>query len=177
MDAFIPRMIARLATPLILALALYLFLRGHHEPGGGFIAGLVAASALVLQAVVGGRSAGAKYIPVPGWVLIGLGLFCAAGTGLIGLVLGQPFLTHYFGTVLLGDVEVELTTAQLFDLGVFLVVVGTTQSVILNISGDRGGDEEEDDAGAGREVPAAPGAGEVRVGSRPEGEGGEPWNS
>jgi len=74
-------------------------------------------------------------------------------------------------------VEVELTTAQLFDLGVFLVVVGTTQSVILNISGDRGGDEEEDDAGAGREAPAAPGAGEVRVGSRPEGEGGEPWNS
>lgn len=177
MDSFIPRLIARLATPLILALALYLFLRGHHNPGGGFIAGLVAASALVLQAVVGGRSAGAKYVPLPGWLLIGLGLLFAAGTGMAGMVLGEPFLTHFFGVVHLGELEVELATAQLFDLGVFLVVVGTTQSVILNISGDRG--EEEPAASDPASQPDALGEKPqtVALGARREGEGGEPWNS
>jgi len=178
MDSLIPRLVARLATPLILALALYLFLRGHHNPGGGFIAGLIAASGLVLQAVVGGRQAGIRYFPVPGWVLIGLGLACAAGTGIASMALGRPFLTHFFGPVHLGGLEVELATAQLFDLGVFLVVVGTTQSVILNIAGDRG--EAETDAGEaqGRAASRETGAVTAVVAGADEREGGEgPWNS
>lgn len=179
MDSLIPRLIARLATPLILALALYLFLRGHHNPGGGFIAGLIAASALVLQAVVGGRQAGIRYFPVPGWVLIGLGLAFAAGTGIASMVLAKPFLTHFFGPVHLGELEVELATAQLFDLGVFLVVVGTTQSVILNIAGDRDDAAGEETGAAQQEAVSPHGSAVVNVAAGlGESEGGDAqWNS
>lgn len=181
MDVLIPRLVSRFATPLILALALYLFLRGHHNPGGGFIAGLVAASAIVLQAVVWSREDAIRYLPVPGWVFIGLGLGFAAGTGIASVLLGDPFLTHSFGPFHLGSLEVELATAQLFDLGVFLVVVGTTQSVILNLSGDpvvhpetsgrRGGEEGTDRREARGSVPEA-----ARARDRRREEGGS-WSS
>ncbi|BAS27681.1 MnhB domain-containing protein [Limnochorda pilosa] len=200
MDALIPRLVSRIATPLILALALYLFLRGHNNPGGGFIAGLVAASAIVLQAVVWSREEAGRYVPVPGWLFIGLGLLFAAGTGIGGILLGYPFLTHAFGPVHLGRFEVELATAQLFDLGVFLVVVGTTQSVILNISGDPvirpeapagpmgngagagvsvedGGKRGVDRAPAAADGGVAPPAGEETGAIRHEGEGSRPWSS
>ncbi|TFY96995.1 monovalent cation/H+ antiporter subunit A [Ramlibacter rhizophilus] len=125
------RVAARFILPAALAVSAYLFWRGHNLPGGGFIAGLVTAAAIVLQymalgqyeaeAQLGGR-ASRRFT-----VWIALGLLIAALTGIGAMVLGHPFLTsahaHPYLPVLGG---VGLATAALFDLGVYITVVGAT---------------------------------------------------
>ena len=125
------RVAARVVLPIALVAALYIFMRGHNLPGGGFIAGLVTAVALVLQYMALGQSraeallragSGRRFVR---W--IGLGLGIAALTGAGALALGHPFLTSAHGhphLPLLGDIP--LATAALFDLGVYITVVGAT---------------------------------------------------
>ncbi|WP_157265635.1 monovalent cation/H+ antiporter subunit A [Azohydromonas aeria] len=125
------RLAARLVLPLALVVSVYLFWRGHNLPGGGFIAGLVTAVALVLQYMAQGQAraeallgaaGGGRYVRV-----IALGLAIAGLTGLGALFLGHPFLTSAHGhptVALLG--ELPLATAALFDLGVYITVVGAT---------------------------------------------------
>jgi multicomponent K+:H+ antiporter subunit A len=123
----VPAVLVRLLLPVGLTFALHLLLRGHNAPGGGFVAGLVVASALVAQYMVSGTrwvEARTRMRPKP-WM--GLGLLLALGTGLGSLALGYPFLTSHTAHVnwpLLG--ELHLPSAALFDLGVFAVVVGAT---------------------------------------------------
>jgi len=125
------RMAARLVLPLALAVSAYIFWRGHNLPGGGFIAGLITAVALVLQYMALGQERADMLLHSRGgqrfsrW--IGSGLAIAGLTGVGAFVLGRPFLTSAFGhpTVpLLG--ELSLATAALFDLGVYITVVGST---------------------------------------------------
>jgi multicomponent K+:H+ antiporter subunit A len=125
------RMAARLVLPLALAVSVYIFWRGHNLPGGGFIAGLITAVALVLQYMALGQERADMLLHSRGgqrfsrW--IGSGLAIAGLTGVGAFVLGRPFLTSAFGhpTVpLLG--ELSLATAALFDLGVYITVVGST---------------------------------------------------
>jgi multicomponent K+:H+ antiporter subunit A len=125
------RMAARLVLPLALAVSVYIFWRGHNLPGGGFIAGLITAVALVLQYMAVGQERADMLLHSRGgqrfsrW--IGSGLAIAGLTGVGAFVLGRPFLTSAFGhpTVpLLG--ELSLATAALFDLGVYITVVGST---------------------------------------------------
>ena len=122
---------ARLLLPLALVVSLHIFWRGHNLPGGGFIAGLVTAVALVLQFMALGqqraeallRSAGGQRLVRA--IAIGLGI--ALATGLGAFAFGRPFLTSAFGhplVPLLG--ELPLATAALFDLGVYITVVGAT---------------------------------------------------
>jgi multicomponent K+:H+ antiporter subunit A len=121
--------------PLGLLVAAYLFLRGHNAPGGGFIAGLVAAVALVLQSVALGRDAVAEARPGRGTALLGVGLLVAAATGLGSLAVGRPFLTSAYREYdwpLLG--HFELASAMAFDLGVFLVVVGTVLAILPGVA-------------------------------------------
>lgn len=122
---------ARLVLPLALVLAGYIFLRGHNEPGGGFIAGLVTAVALVLQYMAQGQQRAESLMHAAGgqrytrWVATGLGIALLTGVG--AFVLGRPFLTSAHGhpsLPLLG--ELPLATAALFDLGVYITVVGAT---------------------------------------------------
>jgi multicomponent K+:H+ antiporter subunit A len=132
-------MLAELMRPLLplsLAVAVYIFLRGHNLPGGGFIAGLVAAIALMLQYVASGMDFAAKRLRVNYVRLLGVGLGIATLTGMASFVFGYPFLTstHGYVTPPLID-KFELASAMAFDLGVFLVVVGTVLLAMTEIAG------------------------------------------
>ncbi|WP_332814486.1 monovalent cation/H+ antiporter subunit A [Ramlibacter sp.] len=132
------RMAARLLLPMALAVSAYIFWRGHNLPGGGFVAGLVTAAALVLQYIALGQDvaesalgggAGERYTR---WIACGLGI--AALTGVGSFLFGQPFLTsaHVHPVLpLLG--AAGLATAALFDLGVYVTVVGATMLMFSSL--------------------------------------------
>ena len=127
-------MLARLLLPLALLVAIFLFLRGHNLPGGGFIAGLVTAAALIVQYLANGVAWTHARLPWNLHALIGLGLLAATLTGLASLAFSYPFLTSTFGHwrwPVIG--EFELASAMAFDLGVYLVVVGTTLLILIHL--------------------------------------------
>jgi multicomponent Na+:H+ antiporter subunit B len=129
--------ITRIVTLIILAFSIYLFLAGHNNPGGGFIGGLMTASAILLLYLTFDMKKIMKEIPISFTSLIGIGLLTAVGTGIATMLFDYPFLTHffdYFDVPILG--EIELTTAVAFDLGVYLVVVGIALTIILTIAED-----------------------------------------
>jgi multicomponent Na+:H+ antiporter subunit A len=127
--------ISRLTLHLMLLFSIYLLLRGHNAPGGGFIAGMLTAVAIILQMVAFDVESFKQEIPWNPLRIVMSGLSVSALTGLGALVFSRPFLTSAFGHFhlpILG--EVELVTAALFDLGVYLVVVGTTLGIIRTIA-------------------------------------------
>lgn len=110
---------------LILAVAAVMLLRGHNEPGGGFVGGLLAVVASVLWAVAHGSDAAAWRLPLRSPVrLAAAGVLLALASGLPAWASGQAYLTHAWGTLALGFTELKLSTVLLFDLGVFLCVWG-----------------------------------------------------
>ena len=120
------RMLMRPLLPLALAVSVYIFLRGHNLPGGGFIAGLVAAIAILLQYVSAGTAFAAPRLRISFQALLAAGLLIATATGAGSWLFGMPFLTSSYGYVTLPLVGTfELATAMLFDFGIFLVVLGT----------------------------------------------------
>jgi len=126
--------LARLLLPLMLMVSIYIFLRGHNLPGGGFIAGLIASIALVVQYLANGIAWTRKRIPFGTHNLIAYGLLIAVATGLVSMAIGYPFLTSAFTHLdwpLIG--EFEIASAIAFDLGVFLVVVGTTVMILVQL--------------------------------------------
>jgi multicomponent K+:H+ antiporter subunit A len=129
---------AGFVLPLALAVSAYIFWRGHNLPGGGFIAGLVTASALVLQYMALGqphaemRLGGDTSLRFSRWIASGLGLAGLTGAG--AFAFGRPFLTsaHSHPTLpVLG--EMGLATAALFDLGVYFTVVGATLLLVSTL--------------------------------------------
>ncbi|WP_119353784.1 MnhB domain-containing protein [Azohydromonas sediminis] len=115
---------------LILAASVWVLLRGHNEPGGGFIGGLVAVSASILWAVAHGSEAAAKRLPSGSPVtLAAVGVALAALSGLPALVVGDAFLTHWWGTLPL--VGVKVSTVLVFDVGVYLCVWGALAGYAL----------------------------------------------
>ncbi len=131
----IPSIIARLLFPVIGLVAVYLLLRGHDLPGGGFAAGLTASIALILQYMLGGTQwveARLRVLPLR-WM--GLGLLLATGTGLAAWAFGRPFLTTYFSYAELPLVgTVPVTSALIFDIGVFALVVGATMLTLIALA-------------------------------------------
>lgn len=131
------RTVTKLAVFIILTLALYLFFAGHNSPGGGFIGGLVLASAFVLLFLVYDMDTIRKAIPVDFKKVAAFGAFLSVGTGFGSIIFNVPFLSHTFGYF---DVpffgEIELTTVTIFEAGVALVVVGVVITIILSISED-----------------------------------------
>jgi multicomponent K+:H+ antiporter subunit A len=131
----VPAAFARLLLPVSGLIALYLFLRGHNQPGGGFVAALVVSAGFIMQYMVAGtRWVEARLrLPVLRWM--GAGLLLAVATGLGAMALGYPFLTTHtahFDLPLLG--QVHLASALFFDLGVFAVVVGSTLLVLTALA-------------------------------------------
>jgi multicomponent K+:H+ antiporter subunit A len=126
---------SRLLLPLALLVSVYIFLRGHNLPGGGFIAGLVTAIALILQYLTNGVVWTKKRLPAAQThPLITWGLLVALLTGVGSWLFGRPFLTSAFGHWSLPLVgEFELASAMAFDLGVYLVVVGATLLILINL--------------------------------------------
>jgi len=130
------RVAATLVLPVALVFSIYIFMRGHNLPGGGFIAGLITAVALVLQFMSLGQARAESVLRAQNgrrfvrW--IGLGLGIAGLTGVGAFIWGRPFLTSAHGhphVPVLGDLP--LASAALFDLGVYFTVVGAT---LLTIS-------------------------------------------
>ncbi|MCA1023161.1 Na(+)/H(+) antiporter subunit B [Halobacillus litoralis] len=127
---------------ILLGFSAYLFFAGHNAPGGGFIGGLMTSAAIVLMYMAYGIKSMEKILPINFRHVIPVGLLIAALTGVGGLLFDQPFLTQtfaYFQLPILG--KTELATALLFDLGVYLAVVGVTMTIILTIANDRGEEE------------------------------------
>lgn len=126
--------LARVLLPMAILVSAFIFLRGHNLPGGGFIAGLITAVTLVLQYIAHGVSWTQERIGFSYHRMVGAGLLIAALTGLGSLLWNFPFLTSSFGHFYLPWIgEFELATAMLFDLGVYLVVVGSTLLILSNI--------------------------------------------
>ena len=131
----IPGIYIRLLLPVMGVIAVYFFFRGHNLPGGGFVAGLIFAASLLVQYMLAGTTWVEKKIHLRLHVWLGIGLLTACATGLGAWLLGFPFLTthtaHYVWP-LLG--ELHIPSAFLFDLGVFIVVVGTTMLMLASLA-------------------------------------------
>ncbi|MFN9726075.1 monovalent cation/H+ antiporter subunit A [Acidovorax sp.] len=131
----VPAVLVRLMLPFATLVAVYLFMRGHNEPGGGFVAGLVFAVALLLQYIVSGTSWVEAHMPLYPRRWIGVGLLIALATGLGSLVWGYPFLTSHTAHLSLPVVgEIHVASALFFDIGVFTLVVGSTMLILTGMA-------------------------------------------
>ncbi|MBB3102274.1 monovalent cation/H+ antiporter subunit A [Azomonas macrocytogenes] len=133
--------LARQMLPMALLISVFIFMRGHNLPGGGFIAGLITSIALILQYISHGVIWTQERQPLSYHGMAGWGICIAGLTGLSSLAFGHTYLTsafRHFHLPLIG--EFELATAMLFDLGVYLAVVGATMLILSNM-GHVGQDE------------------------------------
>jgi len=131
----VPAVLVRLLLPVAVLFAFHLFMRGHNEPGGGFVAGLVVAIAFIAQYIVSGTRWVEERLQLVPKRWIATGLLVSLATGLGSIALGHPFLTTHTAHVtwpLVG--EVHLPTAALFDAGVFAVVVGSTLLLLTSLA-------------------------------------------
>jgi multicomponent K+:H+ antiporter subunit A len=134
-DVLVPAVIMRLMFPVITVLAFYLLLRGHNLPGGGFVAGITLAVAVILQYMAGGARWAESGLRIRPTRWIGTGLLLAGATGAGAWLFAHPFLTSHtlhLALPLLG--EVHLPSAFLFDLGVFSLVVGATGLILIALA-------------------------------------------
>lgn len=132
MSSIILKTAARALQPVLLLYAVSLLVVGHNQPGGGFAAGLVAAAAVALYAIAHDVEAARQLIPAEPRTLIAYGLSFALGSGVWALVRGQSFMTGQWATV--PPYGFAIGTPLLFDLGVFLLVVGATLLMIFSIA-------------------------------------------
>ncbi|HEY6403508.1 MAG TPA: Na+/H+ antiporter subunit B, partial [Blastocatellia bacterium] len=124
---------ARLLMPLMLLFSVFLLLRGHNQPGGGFIGGLVASTAFTLYALAYDVTHARKTLRVDPHALIAAGLFVALVSGLLPVVIGKPFLTGlWIGREL--PVLGKAGTPLLFDTGVYLVVFGVMLMILFTLA-------------------------------------------
>jgi multicomponent K+:H+ antiporter subunit A len=131
----LPAVYLRFLLPFMCIIAVYFFMRGHNLPGGGFVAGLIFATAVIVQYMVGGTDWVEAHLGLRPHRWIAAGLIIACGTGLGAWLFGYPFLTSHTAHLdlpLLGQIHVP--SAFLFDLGVFGVVVGTTMLILVALA-------------------------------------------
>jgi multicomponent Na+:H+ antiporter subunit B len=131
MNTLIARTIAPVLTALMLLFSVFVLLRGHNEPGGGFIGGLIAASALAIFGIIRGTGAVRRAIVFHPLSIAGAGLLMSSLAGLISILFAVPFMTGLWIYPSIAGVEVPLSSVMLFDIGVYLVVVGAVTSISL----------------------------------------------
>ena len=129
MTSSILRTAVRVLMPLLILFAFFLLLRGHNEPGGGFVAGLVVASAFALYSIAYGVADARRALLVEPITFLGVGLLIAVTSGLPAVAAGLPFQTARWteGAFAIG-------TPLVFDIGVFLVVMGVVLMMIFNLA-------------------------------------------
>lgn len=131
----VPSALMRLLFPVIGVVALFLLLRGHDLPGGGFAGGLMMSVAILLQYMASGTRWVEDNLRVRPLRWMGAGLLLAAGTGIAAMLLGRPFLTSYFSYADLGLLgRLPMASAMLFDIGVFALVFGATVLMLIAIA-------------------------------------------
>ena len=131
----VPAVLARLLLPIAVMVSIFFFMRGHNEPGGGFVAGLVLSVALLLQYIISGTQWVEAHMPLRLRRWMAAGLLTVLATGLAPLVWGYPFLTSHtahWDLPLIG--EIHVASAIFFDLGVFALVVGSTLMILTSIA-------------------------------------------
>ncbi|MBO9655447.1 MAG: Na(+)/H(+) antiporter subunit B [Agrobacterium tumefaciens] len=131
MNTLILRTVAPVVTSLMVLFSIFVLLRGHNEPGGGFIGGLIAVSALAIYGIAFGVTAVRRAILFHPLAIAGAGLLLSMLSGLVSMAAGVPFMTGLWGYPSLFGVEVPLSTVMSFDIGVYLVVVGAITSIAL----------------------------------------------
>ncbi|QND49917.1 Na+/H+ antiporter subunit B [Rhizobium lusitanum] len=131
MNTLIFRTAAPFLTALMLLFSVFVLLRGHNEPGGGFIGGLIAASGFAIYGIACGVSAVRRAIVFHPLAIAGFGLLASTVAGLLSIFSGVPFMTGLWIYPHLLGVEVPLSSVMLFDIGVYLVVVGAITSIAL----------------------------------------------
>lgn len=123
---------------LLLGFAFYLLMAGHNSPGGGFVGGLITSGAILLLYMAYGEKAVKKILPINFLILIPIGLLTALFTGVGSFLFNVPFLSQTYGHFTIPFFgEFELATAMIFDIGVYLTVVGTMMTIILTIADDQ----------------------------------------
>jgi multicomponent Na+:H+ antiporter subunit B len=131
MNTLIFRTTAPFLTALMLLFSVFVLSRGHNEPGGGFIGGLIAASALAIYGIACGVEAVRRAIVFHPLAIAGFGLLAATVAGLLSVVYSVPFMTGLWVYPDIFGVEVPLSSVMLFDTGVYLVVGGAITSIAL----------------------------------------------
>lgn len=131
MRTLIFRTVAPYLTSLMMLFSIFVLLRGHNEPGGGFIGGLIAASALAIYGIAFGVSPVRRAIRFHPMAISGFGLLLAAIAGILSILSGVPYLTGLWVYPSIFGMELALSTPMLFDIGVYFVVLGAITSVAL----------------------------------------------
>ncbi|AJC78522.1 MULTISPECIES: Na(+)/H(+) antiporter subunit B [Rhizobium] len=144
MNTLIFRTIAPFLTALMLLFSVFVLLRGHNEPGGGFIGGLIAASGLAIYGIARGVAAVHRALFFHPLSIAGCGLFLSTAAGLLSIVVGVPFMTGLWIYPNLLGLEVPLSSVMLFDLGVYLVVLGAITSIALTLEEKEVASEEKE---------------------------------
>jgi multicomponent Na+:H+ antiporter subunit B len=129
MTSQIFRAAARILTPLLLLFSIFLLVRGHNQPGGGFVGGLVASAAFALYSIAYGVERARRALLVEPLTLLGAGLLIALVSGLPAALRGQPFLTAQWMLQ-----PVVIGTPLVFDVGVFLVVAGVVLMMVFTLA-------------------------------------------
>lgn len=134
----------RILFPAMIMLSVYFFFAGHNAPGGGFAGGLVASLAFSLRYLAGGREELEEALPIDAGRILGTGLFVSATAVLWPMVLlGEPPLTSHIWDLTLPLIgEIHIASALLFDLGVYLIVIGLTMHILNSLGGQLDRDEE-----------------------------------
>ncbi|MCY0094405.1 Na(+)/H(+) antiporter subunit B [Hoeflea ulvae] len=131
MRTVIFRSIAPYLTSLMMLFSVFVLLRGHNEPGGGFIGGLIAASALAIYGIACGVAPVRRAIYFHPMAIAAFGLFMAAMAGVLSIFAGVPYMSGIWIYPDFFGVELALSTVLVFDVGVYLVVVGAISSIAL----------------------------------------------
>jgi multicomponent Na+:H+ antiporter subunit B len=135
MNSMILRTAARFLMTLLLLFSIFLLLRGHNEPGGGFVGGLVAASAFVLYSMATSPAAARAALRIDTRMFIGVGLLLSLSSGALPFIEGKPFLTALWWDInVFGMTHIELSSPLFFDIGVYLVVLGVSLTMMLALA-------------------------------------------
>ena len=131
MRTVIFRTVAPYLTSLMVLFSIFVLLRGHTEPGGGFIGGLIAASAFAIYGIACGVAPVRRAIYFHPMAISAFGLFMSSIAGMISLPLSVPFMTGNWMKLGFFGVDIDLSSVLIFDIGVYFVVVGAITSIAL----------------------------------------------
>lgn len=129
------RFVARVMLPVLIVFSLMLMLRGHNEAGGGFVGGLVASSGVILMTLAYGPDEVRQRLKIDFLRLMFFGLLIVLFAGLLGLIIDGTFLqAEWWKPVIQGIGRLELGTPLLFDIGVYIIVLSVTSSIVMSMA-------------------------------------------